>query len=273
MLLEKYFGMTYPELMKLIVTYGMKLVMAGLVLFIGFWLAGFLSKTVRKIMQRGDADANLVGFVSSLVGGLVKLLVAVTAITQLGIEMTSFVAILASAGLAIGMAFSGTLSNFAGGVMILLFKPFRSGDSVMIQNLEGTIKEITIFNTIMTTSDNKLVILPNGPVSNGTIINYSTNPERRVEWRIPIASASDFPQAKEIVTAILNENEDILQTKAPFIGLSDLSVSPHMVVVQAWTTNGQNTRVFYEMNVKFYNAFLAANIPSPSSSMEVKISN
>lgn len=216
MFLEKYFGITYHQLIQLIIQYGSRLIVAVILLVVGFWLAGFLSKAVRRLMSKSEVDNNLIGFISSLVSGIVKLLVAVTAITQLGIEMTSFVAILASAGLAVGMAFSGTLSNFAGGVMILLFKSFRSGDTVYLQNIEGTIREITIFNTIMTTSDNKIVILPNGPVSNGSIVNYSFHPERRVEWKIPINDPSEFSKAKEIITEILKNSEDVHHNRPIF---------------------------------------------------------
>lgn len=271
MFLEKHFGITYPELMQLLVTYGSKLLAAILILIIGFWLAGFLAKTVRRLMTKSEVDANLIGFISSLVSGVLKLLVAVTAITKLGIEMTSFVAILASAGLAIGMAFSGTLSNFAGGVMILLFRPFRSGDTVFIQNVEGTVKEITIFNTLLTTSDNKIVILANGPVSNGNIINYSTTPHRRVEWRIPIGNPLQFQKAKDIIEEILANNKDVLKDKNYFVGLGDLNVSPHFILVQAWTINGNNSKVFYALNEQFFIALSENGISAPSSSLDVNL--
>jgi len=271
MLLEKHFGITYQELMQLVVTYGSKLLGAIIILIVGFWLAGFLSRAVRKVMTKSEADANLIGFISSLVAGILKLLVAVTAITKLGIEMTSFVAILASAGLAVGMAFSGTLSNFAGGVMILLFKPFRSGDTVFIQNIEGTVKEITIFNTLLTTSDNKIVILANGPVSNGNIINYSTTPHRRVEWRIPIGDPSQFQDAKKLIEEVLLSTEDVLKDKGHLVALGDLSASPNFILVQAWTINGHNSKVFYALNERFFNVLKEHDIAAPSSSLDVNL--
>lgn len=268
---EKIFGYTIDELFQISVQYGTRLITAILLLVIGFWIAGFLSRTVRKIMTRRHVDGNLVGFISSLVNALVKTLVIVTSITQLGIEMTSFVAILASAGLAVGMAFSGTLSNFAGGVMLLLFKPFRSGDYVHVQNQEGTVREITIFNTILITSDNKVVILPNGPVSNGNIINFSREHERRVEWRLPLANANDFPRVKSIIESVLNNTENVVKTRDYFIGLGDLSASSLVVVVQAWTKNGNHNKLFYELNEAFFNEITKAGIAFPSPSMEVKL--
>lgn len=269
--MDKFLGFTLDDILHLAILYGTRLLAAAAVLFIGFWLANFLSRTVRRLMKKGDADANLIGFLSSLVSGLIKVLVIVTAITQLGIEMTSFVAILGAAGLAVGMAFSGTLSNFAGGVMILLFKPFKSGDYIHVLTQEGTVKEITIFNTILTTADNKVVILPNGPVSNGNIVNFSAGANRRVEWKLPLGDANEFHRAKSIIAAILEKQEDILKTPEYFIGLGDLSASSYLIVVQAWTTNGNHNKLFYRLNEAFVNAFKEAEIAGPSSSMEVKL--
>lgn len=268
---EKVFGYTIDELFQLAVQYGTKLISAILLFVIGFWLAGFLSRTIRKIMTKREVDGSLIGFITSLISALIKILVIVTAITQLGIEMTSFVAILASAGLAVGMAFSGTLSNFAGGVMILLFKPFRAGDYVFIQGQEGTIREVTIFNTIMTTSDNKVVILPNGPVSNGNIVNFTRSTNRRVEWRLPLADANNFPQVKAIISNVLENDKRVLKQPAYFIGLGDLSASSLVVVVQAWTKNGNHNALFYALNEAFFNEITKVGIAFPTPSMNVKL--
>lgn len=268
---DKIFGYTLDEIFQIIIQYGTRFISAIALLVIGFWLSNVLSRTIRKLLTKREVDAGLVGFLSSLISALIKVLVIVTSITQLGIEMTSFVAILASAGLAIGMAFSGTLSNFAGGVMLLLFKPFKAGDYVLLQNNEGTIREITIFNTILTTSDNKVVILPNGPVSNGTIVNFSRSNNRRVEWRIPIADANDFLQIKSIISSVLENEEGVLKQPAYFIGLGDLSASTLVVVVQAWTKNGNHNKLFYALNETFFNEITKAEITFPSPSMEIKL--
>jgi small conductance mechanosensitive channel len=268
---EKIFGYTIDEIFQITIQYGTRFISAIALLVIGFWLSNILSRTIRKILTNREVDAGLVGFLSSLVSAVIKVLVIVTSITQLGIEMTSFVAILASAGLAIGMAFSGTLSNFAGGVMLLLFKPFKAGDYVLLQSNEGTIREITIFNTILTTSDNKVVILPNGPVSNGTIVNFSRGSNRRVEWKIPIANPSNFPQIKSIISTILENEKGVLKQPAYFIGLGDLSASTVVVVVQAWTKNGNHNKLFYALNEVFFNEITKEHIAFPSPSMEVKL--
>lgn len=268
---EKIFGYTLDEIFQITIQYGTRFISAIALLVIGFWLSNVLSRTIKKVLTKREVDAGLVGFLSSLISALIKVLVIVTSITQLGIEMTSFVAILASAGLAIGMAFSGTLSNFAGGVMLLLFKPFKAGDYVLLQNNEGTIREITIFNTILTTSDNKVVILPNGPVSNGTIVNFSRSNNRRVEWRIPIADATNFPRIKSIIASILENEQTVLKQPEYFIGLGDLSASTLVVVVQAWTKNGNHNKLFYALNETFFNEITKSEITFPSPSMEVKL--
>lgn len=268
---DKIFGYTIDQLIQLSTQYSIRLISAVALLVIGFWLSGFLSKTLKRIMLKREVDASLVSFICSLISALIKVLVIVTAITQLGIEMTSFVAILASAGIAVGMAFSGTLSNFAGGIMLLLFKPFKTGDYVLVQTQEGTIREITIFNTILTTSDNKVVILPNGPVSNGSIVNFSRSSNRRVEWRLPIEDANNYPKIHAIIKNVLDNNEGVLKTPAYFIGLGDLSASSLVVVVQAWTHNGNHSNLFYSLNEQFFNEITNAGISFPSPSMEVKL--
>jgi small conductance mechanosensitive channel len=261
---EKIFGYTIDEMFQFVVHYGTRVISALVLLIVGFWLAKFLSGTLKKIMAKRQVDASLTGFISSLVSALIKTLVIVTAITQLGVEMTSFVAILASAGLAVGMAFSGTLSNFAGGVMLLLFKPFKAGDTVFLQNQEGTIQEITIFNTLLTTGDNKVVILPNGPVANGTIVNYSRGSNRRVEWKIPLENPNNYAQIKEIIVSILDKNDAVLKKPAYFIGLGDLSSTTHFVIiVQAWTVNGSHNKLFHELNEAFFNEISNAKISFP----------
>lgn len=268
---EKIFGYSMDEWFQIGIQYGTKLLSAIVLLIAGFWFSSFLSRSLKKLMTRRQIDAGLTGFISSLVSALIKTLVIVTSITQLGIEMTSFVAILASAGLAIGMAFSGTLSNFAGGVMLLLFKPFKSGDYVLVQGQEGTVREITIFNTILTTSDNKVVILPNGPVSNGSIINFSREPDRRVEWRLPLADANNFPKVKSIIESVLDSSDDVIKKRKYFIGLGDLSASSLVVIVQAWTKNGNHSKLFHHLNERFFNEITQAGIKFPSPSMEVKL--
>lgn len=269
--IEELLGMKSGQLTAKIVDIGINIAIAIAVLFIGFWVAKALSKGVRKVMERKNTDPSLVGFISSLVSALIKTLVVVTAITQLGVEMTSFVAILGAAGLAIGMAFSGTLSNFAGGVMILLFKPFKVGDFVKIQGEEGIVKEVLIFNTILTTLDNKVIIMANGAVANGTIINYTKADKRRVDWTFGVGYGDDFKVAKELLTKFAAEDDKILKDPDVFIGLGELGDSSVNISVRAWCKTEDYWDVFFKMNERVYNEFDAAGLSIPFPQMDVHI--
>lgn len=269
--IEELLGMKSGQLTAKIVEIGINIAIAVAVLFIGFWVAKALSKGVRKVMERKNTDPSLVGFISSLVSALIKTLVVVTAITQLGVEMTSFVAILGAAGLAIGMAFSGTLSNFAGGVMILLFKPFKVGDFVKIQGEEGIVKEVLIFNTILTTLDNKVIIMANGAVANGTIINYTKADKRRVDWTFGVGYGDDFKVAKELLTKFAAEDDKILKDPDVFIGLGELGDSSVNISVRAWCKTEDYWDVFFKMNERVYNEFDSAGLSIPFPQMDVHI--
>lgn len=270
--LEAILGMEQGTLLKTLVEMGINLATAIAILVVGFWLAKLLSRTVRKVMKRRESDGNLTGFISSLVSGLIKTLVIVTAITQLGIEMTSFVAILGAAGLAIGMAFSGTLSNFAGGVMILMFKPFRSGDMVRMQGEEGVVDEVSIFNTYLRTVDNKVIILPNGPVANGNIVNYTRADKRRVDWTVSIAYGDDLKTAKELLQRFIDEEERIIREPEPLIALGALADSSVNITMRAWTKTEDYWLVYFKMNERIYQEFGDAglNIPFPQMDVHVK---
>lgn len=269
--IEEVLGLSPGTISKNLVDIGVNLAIAIAILIIGFWMANMLSKGIRRVMQRRESDANLTSFISSLVAGLIKTLIIVTAITQLGIEMTSFVAILGAAGLAIGMAFSGTLSNFAGGVMILMFKPFRSGDLVKIQGEEGVVNEVSIFNTYLRTLDNKVIILPNGPVANGTIINYTKADKRRVDWKFSIAYGDDLKVAKELLNKFIQEDQRILKDPESFIGLGSLSDSSVDITVRAWTKTETYWDVFFAMNERVYEEFSTAGLSIPYPQMDIHL--
>lgn len=155
--------------------------------------------------------------------------------------------------------------------MLLLNKPFRVGDVVVLQSHEGTVKEITIFNTILMTAENKTVILPNGPVSNGNIINYSVGETRRIEWKIPMDKADDYSQIKNIVSEIIENEPLILKTPAYFVGLGDLSSPTPLAVVHAWVKNGNQGKLFYKLNESFYNEITAQGFELPKNEMNITI--
>lgn len=269
--IESMLGFEAGEFVEFLLGIGIKLAISIAVIVIGFWLANKLSKTVRKVLTKKDTDASLVGFLSSLTSTGLKILVLVTAITQLGVEMTSFIAILGAAGFAIGMAFSGTLANFAGGVMILFFKPFKIGDYVNMQGEEGTVEEVLIFNTILSTIDNKIVILANGAVANGTIVNYTKAENRRVDWSFGIAYGDDLQVAKELLNKFIAEDIRILKSPAPFVGLGELGDSSVNLATRAWVNHSDYWDVHFDMNERVYNEFGAAGLSIPFPQMDVHV--
>lgn len=254
-----------------LIAMGIKLLIAIAVLVIGFWLANILSRTIKRGLKRSNTDPGLVTFLASLTGFILKILVVITAVTQLGVEMTSFVAIMGAAGIAIGMAFSGTLSNFAGGIMILLFKPFKVGDFVNMQDVDGFVKEIQIFNTILTTTDNKVIILPNGPVANNTIINFTKADKRRVDWVFGISYGDDLQLAKGLLLKFVQEDQRILKDPEVFIGLGDLAESSVNITVRAWAGTDDYWPVFFDLNERVYNEFSKAGLRIPFPQMDVHI--
>lgn len=261
---KKIMGFTTDDAKQWLVKSGTNLLVAVIIFFVGFWLAKWVGRLVIKILTRGKVDAGLITFLSSLATIMLKVLVIVTAITQLGIEMTSFVAILGAAGLAIGMAFSGTLSNFAGGIMILLFKPFKVGDVILTQTLQGTVKEIQIFYTYLHTSDNKVIVLPNGPIANLPLTNFTKANVRRVDWSIPISYGDDFVKAHQLILKYLSEDKRVKKDPAPFVALGELGASV-MITVRAWAKTSEYWDVYYELNRKIYENFAneGLNLTSP----------
>lgn len=271
--LEKFFGIKYTDVNQFLVKVGTNLLISIIIFVVGFWLAKALSRGLKRVMRRSNTDEGLVTFMTSFTSMVLKILVIVTAITQLGIEMTSFVAILGAAGLAIGMAFSGTLSNFAGGIMILVLKPFKVGDTVFTQGERGIVKEIQIFNTYLYTSDNKVIILPNGPVANGNIINFTKADKRRVDWIYSLSYGDDIEAAKALLEKFIKEDERILHEPEPFIGVNLLSPSSVDLTVQVWVMTDKFNDVFFDMNKRVYKEFPLNGLHFPYPQMEVHVKN
>lgn len=253
--------------------YGLKVIGALVALIIGLWLVKWAVKAVDSVMVRGSVDESLRPFLKSLTGTLLKVMLGISIMGMLGIEMTSFIAILASAGLAVGMALSGTLQNFAGGVMILIFKPFQVGDYIDAQGHAGIVKEIQIFVTILTTPDNKTIIIPNGGLSNGSMVNYSTQEQRRVDWSFGIGYGDDVTKAKEILQRLISEDTRILKDPESFIGLGALADSSVNLTVRVWAKAEDYWDIFFAMNENVYNAFNAEGINIPFPQMDVHVIN
>ncbi len=271
--IESWLGIEGGTILKGMMEFGIKIAIAIAVLVFGFWLAKIVSAGMVRVLNKRETEPSLISFLSSLVKASIKILVVITAVMQLGIEMTSFVALLGAAGLAIGMAFSGTLSNFAGGVMILFFRPFKVGDFVDVQGEQGFVDEVLIFNTILKTTDNKVIILANGAVANGTIVNYTKAEKRRVDWSFGIAYGDDLKVAKELLQQFIEADKRILTDPEPFIGLGKLDNSSVNITVRVWVKTDDYWDVFFAMNERVYNEFGAAGLTIPFPQMDVHVKN
>ena len=259
------------KLIDLVVSFGGRLLVAIIVFFIGRWLIKRIINLIVKGMQRRKVEASLFSFTRSMVKITLYFLIVIIIIGILGIETSSFIALFASAGIAIGAALSGTLQNFAGGVMILLFKPFKVGDYIEAQGQSGTVREIQIFNTILATPDNKIIIVPNGGLSTGITENYSKEETRRVDWVFGIAYGDSYDKAKEVIARLLNNDSRILTTPAYFIALNSLGDSSVNIVVRAWVKSPDYWDVFFDMNEKVYKTFTQENINIPFPQMDVHL--
>ena len=222
-------------------------------------------------MDKRKMDESLKPFLLSILSILLKVLLFISVLTMVGVQMTSFIAILAAAGLAIGMALSGTLQNFAGGVMILIFKPFRVGDFIDAQGYMGAVKEIQIFITILTTPDNKTVIIPNGGLSNGSLVTYSNQPNRRVNWSFGIAYGDDFDKAKAMILDLIKKDKRILADPQPFVALGEMADSSVNITVRAWVKGEDYWGVFFDMNEKFYKNVDKNGLSIPFPQMDVHL--
>jgi small conductance mechanosensitive channel len=261
------------KILDFVFTFGPKIVSAVLVLVIGLWIAKAITKTVVKISEKKGMDKSLQGFFKGLLGGALKIMVVISAMGMVGIEMTSFIAILGAAGLAVGMALSGTLQNFAGGVMILIFKPFKVGDVIDAQGYVGCVNEISIFNTIMKTPDNKTIIIPNGRLATSSMTNFSTEATRRVDWTFGIGYGDSSDKAKEVLKSLCDADSRILKDPEAFIAISSLGDSSVNFTVRAWVNAADYWGVFFDMNDKVYNTFDKENLSIPYPQMDVHVHN
>lgn len=260
-------------LIDFIADYGPKLIGAILVLIIGLWIVKMLTKGFDRLMVKSKLDDSLRPFLMSLVNTLLKVLLGISIMGMLGIEMTSFIAILASAGLAVGMALSGTLQNFAGGVMILIFKPFKVGDFIDAQGHSGTVKEIQIFVTILTTPDNITIIIPNGGLSNNSMINYSSRSTRRVDWKVGVAYGESVEKVRAVIRKLIDDDPRILDDPASFIKVGELADSSVNFTVRGWVKADDYWDVFFDMNEKIYSTFEEKGISIPFPQMDVHVNN
>ncbi len=253
----------YADLQSFMVEYGPKVIGAILVWILGSWTIKIFVRGLKAMFKKTSIDLSLQPFLVSLAQIGLKLLLAITVLGMLGIQMTSFIALLGAAGLAVGMALSGTLQNFAGGVMILIFKPFGVGDLIESQGYLGVVKEIQIFVTILLTPENKTVILPNGAVANGEITNYATEGTMRVDLNFGIGYGDSIAEAKKILYDLMAQHEKVLNTPAPFVGVLELGDSSVNLAVRPYAKPQDYWQVYFDLYEQGKNALDKAGIEIP----------
>lgn len=250
---------------------GRNLFAAIIVYFVGRFIVKKVTKIVRKIMQKRNIEPSLYTFVDSFVTIVLYFILVIAVISILGIETSSFVALFASAGVAIGMAMSGTLQNFAGGVMILVFRPYKVGDYIVAQGYEGVVKEILIFNTVLATADNQTIIIPNGGLSTGIIKNVSKEMYRRVDILVGVAYGTKPEQVREVISAIINADKRILadDSHKPNIPMTEMSASSIDFSVRVWVAAGDFWNVKFDLTEAIYKELDRAGIEIPFQQIDV----
>ena len=261
------------KLITLAVEYGPKLLLAIIVLFAGLWIIKLLLKGINKTMERSGLELSLRKFLGSFSGILLKVLLFISVASMIGIATTSFVAIIGAAGLAVGLALQGGLGNFAGGVIILIFKPFKVGDFIDAQGHMGSVKEITIFTTILKTPDNKTVIIPNGALSNGTMVNFSTEPTRRVDMVFGIGYTDSIEKAKTILTHIVESETRVHKEPASQIVVGELGDSSVNFYVRVWCDAKDYWGLYFDLQEKVKLTFDKEGISIPFPQRDVHVFN
>jgi small conductance mechanosensitive channel len=236
------------QAISLLMAYLPRLVLAIVVLLVGLWIIRVTVRVLQRGMAAKEMDATLQRFLGSLVGISLKVMLLISIASMVGIATTSFIAVLGAAGLAVGLALQGSLANFAGGVLIMIFRPYKVGDFIDAQGHAGTVREIQIFNTILKTPDNKTIIIPNGAISNGSVVNISTEPTRRVDMVFGISYDDDIKKVKNILQKIIDRDSRILKEPAPAILVSELADSSVNFTLRVWCNAGDYWGIYFDMH-------------------------
>jgi small conductance mechanosensitive channel len=251
--------------------YAPKLALSVLTLIIGLWIINGVTKLIKLSMERSKVDPTLIPFMSSLVSWLLKLLLFISVASMIGIATTSFVAVLGAAGLAVGLALQGSLANFAGGVLVMVFKPYKVGDLIESQGHLGVVKEVQIFNTILIAPQSKQVIIPNGATSNGSIVNYTVEGKIRVDLTVGVSYDTDLDKAKKVLMDVLEANDKVMKDPAPFVGVLEMAdssvnfaVRPHCLPADYWD-------VFFSVNEAMKKALDKNEISIPFPQRDVHL--
>ncbi|MFK8138012.1 MAG: mechanosensitive ion channel family protein [Bdellovibrionales bacterium] len=256
-----------------LVTYGPKVVLAIVVAIVGFFLINKCTAILLKGLEKKDFDKSLRIYLGKILSMVLKILLLVSVAGMLGVNTFSFVAVLGAAGLAVGLALQGSLSNFAGGILLLIFRPFKVGDYVLAQGEEGTVTAIDVLNTTLTKLDNRRVILPNGALVGGNITNVSAEPIRRVDVKIGVGYNDSIPKAMEVLTGVANDNPSVISDPAPFVGVLGFGDSSVDLAFRSWCKQEDYWKVYFELHAKTKEALDANGISIPYPQRDVHIHN
>jgi small conductance mechanosensitive channel len=256
---------------ELITIYGLKVLAAIVIFVVGRWIAKLITNVIRKMMQKGDVDSTILKFVGNMAYIALLAFVVLAALSQLGIQTTSFIAVLGAAGLAIGLALQGSLSNFAAGFLMIIFRPIRVGDYIEGAGTAGTVEEIAIFTTTLVTPDNKTVIIPNAALTGDNIVNWTLKGTRRVDMVMGIGYDDDIDKAKQIMKEVLDQDDRILKDPAAQIAMVDLADSSVNFVVRPWVKASDYWAVYMDTTEKIKKAFDASGISIPYPQRDVHV--
>lgn len=251
--------------------YALDIVLAIIIVILGRWVAKAVVRILERMLTKRNVDSTLSRFAGTLVFVLLMAVVIIAALGRLGLETTSLVAIVGAAGLAIGLALQGSLANFAAGVMLIAFRPFKSGEYVEAGGVSGSVNEISIFHTTLTTPDNKRVILPNAQITSNSIINYTVEDKRRIDMVFGIGYGDDIKRAKDVINEVLSEDERILKDPAPTVGIMELGASSVDFVVRPWVRTSDYWSVFFSLNEQMKLRFDAEGISIPFPQRDVHL--
>ena len=274
---EKIATLDYHEVLQTMLSEAVwiviKIVIALAIYFLGRWIVRRVVRLIDVAMERRKVDISLRSFMRNTVRVVFSLILVLIVVQTLGVNVTSLIAVFSAATLAIGMALSGTAQNFAGGVMILMMKPYRVGDYISAQGQSGTVREIKLFSTVITTTDNQTIYIPNNAIATAIIDNYTTAEQRRVDWTVGISYGDDVDVARETILAMLAADARILRETAPVVWVAALADSSVNLTVRAWVANADYWDVFFEYNERFYKELPKAGINFPFPQMDVHVKN
>ena len=259
------------HIQTLLSVYGLKVIAALAIFFIGKMIAKTIKSTISKAMIKAKSDPILISFSTNMIYVALLAFIVVAALGQLGIQTTSFIAIVGAAGLAVALALQGSLSNFAAGVLIIIFRPFKQGDFIEGSGVAGIVEAVHIFNTVMRTGDNKTIIIPNGGLMNGNIINYTTKPTRRIDLIYGIGYDDDLKKAKAVLEDILQSDERILKDPAPMVAVHALADSSVNFAVRPWVNSADYWAVTFDLNERVKLRFNEENISIPFPQRDVHL--